>query len=100
MLSFKILNIFRTFSSWGSSNYRPSAPLLYEVASYVKNCHSGHYYYLLLMITSPLRSLSSNPVSNCNREVPLYDDKREEETIKCDVFTKIDMQLGYNTVAV
>ena len=23
--------------------YRPSAPLLYEVASHVKNCHSGHY---------------------------------------------------------
>ena len=28
------------------SNYRPSAPFLYEVASHVKNCHSGHYYYL------------------------------------------------------
>ena len=23
-----------------------SAPFLYEVASHVKNCHSGHYYYL------------------------------------------------------
>ena len=23
----------------------PSAPFLYEVASHVKNCHSGHYYY-------------------------------------------------------
>ena len=44
-LSFKILNLFRTLSSWGSSNYRPSAPFLYEVASHVKNCHSGHYYY-------------------------------------------------------
>ena len=41
----KILNLFRTLSSWGSGNYRPSAPLLYEVASHVKNCHSGHYYY-------------------------------------------------------
>ncbi len=35
-LSFQILNLFRTLSSWGSSNYRPSAPLLYEVASHVK----------------------------------------------------------------
>ena len=25
--------------------YRQSAPFLYEVASHVKNCHSGHYYY-------------------------------------------------------
>ena len=32
-------------SSWGSSNYRPSAPFLYEVASHVKNCHFGDYYY-------------------------------------------------------
>ena len=35
-LSFQILNLFRTLSSWGSDNYRPSAPLLYEVASPVK----------------------------------------------------------------
>ena len=35
-LSFQILNLFRTLSSWGSGNYRPSAPLLYEVASHVK----------------------------------------------------------------
>ena len=35
-LSFQILNLFRTLSSWGSDNYRPSAPLLYEVASHVK----------------------------------------------------------------
>ena len=34
-----------THSMWGSSNYRPSAPFLYGVASHVKNCHSGHYYY-------------------------------------------------------
>ena len=33
---FQILNLFRTLSSWGSSNYRPSAPLLYEVANHVK----------------------------------------------------------------
>ena len=32
-------------SSWGSGNYRQSAPLLCEVASHVKTtqCHSGHY---------------------------------------------------------
>ena len=35
-LSFQILNLFWTLSSWGSGNYRPSAPLLYEVASHVK----------------------------------------------------------------
>ena len=49
----KILNLFRTLSSWGSGNYRPSAPLLYEVASHVKNCHSGHY----CLINSALYSL-------------------------------------------
>ena len=42
-LSFKILNLFGILS--GSSNYRPSAPFLYEVASHVKNCHFGDYYY-------------------------------------------------------
>ena len=35
-LSFQILNLFRTLSSWWSGNYRPSAPFLYEVASHVK----------------------------------------------------------------
>ena len=35
-ISFQILNLFRTLSSRGSGNYRPSAPLLYEVASHVK----------------------------------------------------------------
>ena len=35
-LSFQILNLSRTLSSWGSGNYRTSAPLLYEVASHVK----------------------------------------------------------------
>ena len=44
-LSFKILNLFGTLSPWGSGNYRPSAPFLYEVASHVKNCHFGDYYY-------------------------------------------------------
>ena len=33
------LNSFGILSPWGSSNYRPSAPFLYEVASHVKNCH-------------------------------------------------------------
>ena len=39
------MNLFGMLSSWGSSNYRPSAPFLYEVASHVKNCHFGDYYY-------------------------------------------------------
>ena len=29
-LPFKILNLFGILSPWGSSNYRPSAPFLYE----------------------------------------------------------------------
>ena len=40
-----ILNLFGILSLCGSSNYRPSAPFLYEVASHVKNCHVGDYYY-------------------------------------------------------
>ena len=43
-LPFKILNLFGMLSSWGSSNYRPSASFLFEVASHVKNCHFGDYY--------------------------------------------------------
>ena len=45
--SFKILNLFGMLSTWGSSNYRPSAPFLYAVASHVKHCHFdfGEYYY-------------------------------------------------------
>ena len=50
-LSVQILNLFRTLSSWGSGNYRPSAPFLYEVASHVKNCHSGNYYYYYIIIS-------------------------------------------------
>ena len=34
---------------WGSSNYRPSAPFLYEVASHVKNCDLGDYYYYIII---------------------------------------------------
>ena len=40
-LSFIILNIFGILFSWGSSNHRPPAPFLCEVASHVKNCHFG-----------------------------------------------------------
>ena len=39
------MNLFGILSPWGSSNYRPSVPFLYEVASHVKNCHFGNYYY-------------------------------------------------------
>ena len=37
---------FWIYLQWGSSNHRPSAPFLYEVASYVKNCRFGDYYYI------------------------------------------------------
>ena len=50
-LSFQILNLCRTLSSWGSINYRPSAPLLYEPAT-LKNCHSGQYYTMMLLYQS------------------------------------------------
>ena len=40
-LSFQILNLLRTLSSWGSGNYRPYAPFLYEVASHVKQLPFG-----------------------------------------------------------
>ena len=60
-LSFQILNLFITLSSWGSGNYRPSAPFLYEVASHDKNCHSGHYccyyyYYYIWSECFPLKN--------------------------------------------
>ena len=45
-------------SSWGSSNYRPPAPFLCEVASHVKNCHFGDYYYYI-MFRLPLFSAIS-----------------------------------------
>ena len=48
-LSFQILNLFRTLSSWGSGNYRPSAPLLYEVASHVKQLPFRPLLLLLLL---------------------------------------------------
>ena len=49
-LSFPILNLFRTLSSWGSINYKPSAPLLYEVASHVKQLPFRPLLLLLLPI--------------------------------------------------
>ena len=36
-------NLEFIWSIVGSSNYRPSAPFLYEVASHVENCHFGDY---------------------------------------------------------
>ena len=49
-LSFQILNLFRTLSSWGSGNYMPSAPLLYEVASHVKQLPFRPLLLLLLLL--------------------------------------------------
>ena len=74
-LSFQILNLFRTLSSWGSGNYRPSAPFLYEVASHVKNCHSGHYkkkslcppYQVSLVLLNMLKQNAY--VEYCNNDV-------------------------------
>ena len=51
-LSLQILNLFRTSSSWGSVNYRPSAPLLYEVASHVKQLPFRPLLLLYLAETS------------------------------------------------
>ena len=46
-LSFQILNLFRTLSSWGSVNYSRSATFLYdiEVASHIKKLPFRPYIY-------------------------------------------------------
>ena len=68
-LSFKILNILRTLSSWASDHYRPSAPLLYEVASHVKQLP---FRPILLLLLSVL-ALSSHTGKNKNKgEHPAY----------------------------
>ena len=64
-LSFQILNLFRTLSSWGSINYRPSAPLLYEVASHVKKL-PFRPILLLLLIRSPAITTSLMIRQRCN----------------------------------
>ena len=48
-LSFVIQNLFGILSPWGSSNYRPPAPFLYEVASHVKNCHFGDIIIIIII---------------------------------------------------
>ena len=58
-ISFQILNLFRTLSSWGSGNYWPSAPLLYEVASHVKQLPFGHYYIFIIIRYSVQNSETS-----------------------------------------
>ena len=69
-LSFKILNLFTTLSTWGSSSYRPSAPFLYEVASHVKkNCHSGHYYYYRHTHVSMSAHLHATAPTNVHRSI-------------------------------
>ena len=47
-----VLNLLRTLSSWGSSNYRPSAPFLYEVASHVKQLPFRPILLLLSLIAA------------------------------------------------
>ena len=40
-----ILNVFRSSLRGEAVNYRPFATPSFEVASHVKYCHIGHYYY-------------------------------------------------------
>ena len=67
---------FRTLSSWGSGNYRPSAPLLYEVASHVKQLPFGHYYYYYIeqgrqsfLLSPTRRSLQVKDAVTCKRQI-------------------------------
>ena len=48
----QLLNYFIILSSWGSIKLQAicAIPLYYEVASHVKNCHFGRYYYLYYYI--------------------------------------------------
>ena len=64
-LSFKILNLFGILSPWGSSNYRPSAPFLYEVASHVKKCHFGD---IVIIVIIKLRRLTENFMNNYTKK--------------------------------
>ena len=64
-LSIQILNLFRTLSSWGSGNYRPTAPLLYEVASHVKKLP---FRPLLLLLSMP-QYTDTTPSNICDGSV-------------------------------
>ena len=57
-ISFPILNVFRTLSSWGSGNYRSSAPLLCEVASHVKQLPFRSLVLLLLLLFNWFQNFS------------------------------------------
>ena len=59
-LSCQILNLFRSLSSWGSINYRPSANLLYEVASHVKKLPFRPILYVKLKSRSILWHVSKS----------------------------------------
>ena len=50
-------------SSWGSSNYRPSAPFLYEVASHVKKLPFRRLLLLLLLCGADLLFRADNFVN-------------------------------------
>ena len=64
-LSFQILNLFRTLSSWGSGKYRPSAPLIYEVASHVKQLPVRPLLLLELWVSWPAETATCRPRHNC-----------------------------------
>ena len=55
-LSIQTLNLFRTLSSWGSGNYRPSAPFLYEVASQLNNCLPAIIIVIIIITVEGKRS--------------------------------------------
>ena len=67
----KILNLFRTFSSWGSSHYRPSAPLLYEVASHVKKLPFRPLFSIVIIIEEWRRAMEGRWLK-INRKKTVY----------------------------
>ena len=62
------LILFRTLSSWGSGNYRPSAPLLYEVASHVKQL-PFRPLLLLLLLTQLSHTVKGLPKSRYDARI-------------------------------
>ena len=70
----------------GGSNYRPSAPFLYEVASHVKNCH---FWQLLLSLLS--KTFQTLPTGIVHSDIALdvfrlciIDDKNPSKHIQVD----------------
>ena len=99
-LPFKILNLFGMLSSWGSSNYRPTAPFLYEVASHDKNCHFGDYYYLLLLTRSANVSFTVSVcwfTFICASSSTLLFPRRYDCVLSCILSTQFAISAGYRS---